>query len=206
MIHNGVSVVELERDAASGLSRETGSGFVVGTAGRLETVKGLEDFLRAAARLDRDDIRFMIVGDGPDRGRLERIARESGVEDRIEFCGYSPNLAGELATMDVFVMPSLTEGFGLVAAEAMALEKPVVASDVGGLAEVVEDGLTGILVPPGDPKALASAIGRLLDDSAARRSMGEAGRRRVLEHFAAKRMVEEHLSVYGELLGRQVGD
>jgi len=203
VIHSGVDVAEIERDATSGRMMETAPGLVVGVAGRLEKIKGLESFLRAAAILrDRDDVRFLIVGDGPDRGRLEHIANELGVADRVDFLGYTSNLAVELAAMDVFVMPSLTEGFGLVAVEAMALGKPVIATRVGGLIEVVEDGLTGILVPPGDPKALASAIGRLLDSEDARRSMGEVGRRRVRERFTAKRMVDEHLDVYRGLLRR----
>ena len=149
--------------------------------------KGIRFLVEAVARLaDRfPDVRLVVAGDGFERPELEALARRLGIAERTRFLGAVPN--GELPRFyraaAVSVIPSLEEGFGIPAAEAMGCEVPVVASDAGGLPEVVEDGVTGFVVPRGDAEALARALATLLADADLRRRMGRAGRRRALARF-----------------------
>jgi glycosyltransferase involved in cell wall biosynthesis len=132
--------------------------------------------------------RLTIVGDGPERPRIQARARELGLLDgrRVELLGHVPfeRLAAELRSADVFCLPSLQEGFGIVFLEAMAAGLPIVAARAGAVPETVPDGECGILAPPGDPVALASALSTLLPDAALRRRMGEAGSQRVRQFDA----------------------
>lgn len=174
----------------------------VGTVGRLEAVKGAEVFVRAAAVVAQShrDVRFVIGGAGSLDGDLRAASVALRLSTRLDFLGKVPSAAATFAALDIVVVPSLSEGFGIVAAEAMALGKPVIASRVGGLPEVVEDGVTGILVDPDDPAALASAITVLLSDPDRARAMGEAGRVRVQENFTLERMTAGYLALYASLL------
>jgi glycosyltransferase involved in cell wall biosynthesis len=147
-----------------------------------------------------------MAGDGSLRPELERLAAELQVSDAIEFVGWTHDVIGFLKQVDILAMPSLWEAFGLSAAEAMALRKPVIASNVDGLPEVVEDGRTGILVPPADPKALACAIIELAADPARRRALGEHGRARVERFFTLDRMIARHEEFYERVIaGGHVG-
>jgi len=143
--------------------------------------------------------RFVIAGSGPEESRLREIAYAHSLGDRLVFLGHVSPVAPVLAACDVVVIPSLSEGFALVAAEAMALGKPVVGTTVGGLVDVVADGETGLLVPPADPEALAAAAARLLHDPAAAIRMGEAGAARAEERFTVARMVHDYLECFAEL-------
>jgi glycosyltransferase involved in cell wall biosynthesis len=120
----------------------------------------------------------------------------------VEFSGFVSDTPGFLAGIDVFVLPSLYEGLGVAALEAMAAAKPVVASGVGGLAELIEDGITGLLTPPRDVNALEAAISRLLTDPGLAQSLGQRAAAHVREHFAVQRMAAENEAYYYELLGR----
>jgi glycosyltransferase involved in cell wall biosynthesis len=144
--------------------------------------------------------RLTIVGDGPERPRIQARARELGLLDgrRVELLGHLPfeRLAAELRSADVFCLPSLQEGFGIVFLEAMAAGLPIVAARAGAVPETVPDGECGILAPPGNPAALASALSTLLADAALRRRMGEAGRRRVRE-FDAPLVASRFLEALG---------
>lgn len=151
----------------------------VGFVGQLEPRKGALELVRAACIFlaGRDQATLEIVGAPPAGQELyaERVRAEadaSAVASRIGFHGFVPGIAAEIARFDLLVVPSLAEPFGTVAAEAAAAGVPVVASRVGGLVEVVDNG--GLLVPPGQPQALAAAVGELLDDPARRRALGEA--------------------------------
>jgi glycosyltransferase involved in cell wall biosynthesis len=170
---------------------------LVGMLARLEPVKGPEHFVRAAARLREggSEAAFVIAGEGSERERLESLADEAGVT----LLGNVASPAGYLAALDIVVVPSLSEAFGLVAAEASALGKPVVASGVGGLREVVVHGVSGLFVPPGDPTALVDAIGGLLGDPAERSRMGKAGEAIVRERFSPARMADELLAIYRDV-------
>lgn len=169
---------------------------VLGSVGRLTDQKGHRYLLEALRRLDRRDVRVLIAGEGPLRDELERLA--GGLP--VTFLGQRDDVPRLLAALDVFVFPSEFEGLPFTLLEAMAAGVPVVASDVDGNRDAVEDEVTGILVPPRDPRALADAIGRQLERPDERARLGEAGRRRAAEVFSLERMVERTQAVYEELL------
>ncbi len=202
VIPNGVDTAALRetasRDACVTLAETSRR---VGFVGRLEKVKGCEFFIRAAALLaaDHPDARFVVAGTGSRAGELRALAAELGLGDTVDFVGYVESAPGLLAALDVVVVPSLSEASGLTAIEALALNVPVVASRVGGLPEVVLDGVTGLLAPPGDAGAIAGAVRRLLGDPALARSLAAAGAQRVEERFALDQMVEGYVGLYAEL-------
>lgn len=178
-----------------------GPGFC--TVCRLVEGKGLTELVQALGQLLRGhpDAWLAIIGDGPLRGDLrERIARQ-GLADRVLILGPRPHeeVPIWLAASDVFVLASHREGLPNVVREAMACARPVVATDVGGTAEVVEDGVTGILVPPQDPEALFRAFDRLVSDMELARQMGAAGRRKALAEFSLARSAEELAELYAGL-------
>ena len=191
-VHNGVPSADVER-----LPRPV-AGPLVGSAGRLAPQKGFDDLLRALASVE--DATLVLAGAGPEGESLERLAGELGVAERVIWLGWRDDVRGLLATLDVFVLPSRFEGFPLVLLEAMLAGTPVVAADVGSVAEAVLDGETGLLVPPGDPAALATAVRRLLADETLRSRLATAGRQHVLAHFSAEAMTRSFRELYDELL------
>jgi sugar transferase (PEP-CTERM/EpsH1 system associated) len=175
---------------------------VAGTVGRLQPVKGTSYLLEAWSRLASDypDAILLLVGGGPQQAALEKKGRRLGISERVRFLGNRADVPDLLRGMDVFVLPSLWEGMPNAALEAMAVGLPVVATAVGGTSEVVVDGVTGLLVPPSDPDALAQSIARLLCDPDLRYKMGQAGRERVVNHFSVERTVEQTARLYEQLL------
>ena len=175
---------------------------VLGAVARLVPDKGLECLVRMAARIlsARSDVRFLIVGDGPLRRDLERLVSSLGIGKKVVFAGHRSDVPALLETMDLFVLPTLREGFGVVFAEAMAMGKATIGSRIGPVAEVVEDGVTGYLVPPDDPEQFAQRALGLLGDDGKRRAFGEAGRRRVEKLFSEERMCETIERHYRHLL------
>lgn len=175
---------------------------VVGTVARLVSDKGLECFLQMAQliRTKRSDVRFLVVGDGPLRSSLEQMTESLGIRNAVVFVGHRTDVPALMQTMDLFVLPTRREGFGVVFAEAMAMGKATVGSRIGPVAEVVEDGVTGYLAPPDDPDAFAARALDLLNDESKRRAFGEAGRRRVEKLFAEERMCETIEQHYQRLL------
>ncbi|HEY6457190.1 MAG TPA: glycosyltransferase family 4 protein, partial [Steroidobacteraceae bacterium] len=169
--------------------------------------KGIRFLISAAAQLRarHPELRLVIAGDGFERADLETQARELGIGDVTTFLGWVANadLAQYFRACAVSVIPSLEEGFGIPAAEAMGCEVPVVASDAGGLPEVVEHNVTGLVVPKGDAAALAAAIDTLLSDAPLRARMGKAGRARALARFDWSRSAEKFVALYQSLLDRQ---
>jgi sugar transferase (PEP-CTERM/EpsH1 system associated) len=180
------------------------AGIVAGVVGRLDERKGHRYFLEAMAALAGQQlgVRGLVVGEGRERADIEARQAALGLGERVRILGYWPDLAEALAAIDVFVLPSLMEGHPLAVLEAMAAGKPVVATRVGGNPAAVEDGVTGLLVPPRDPGALARAITTIARDPERARRMGREGRRRVEERFsleAARRANEEvYVRRYGE--------
>jgi glycosyltransferase involved in cell wall biosynthesis len=168
--------------------------------------KGIRFLLEAAAQLKPQfpDLKIVLAGDGFERPALVRLAEELGISEDVTFLGWVPNtdLPPYYRAAAVSVIPSLEEGFGIPAAEAMGCEVAVVASDAGGLPEVVEDGVTGLVVPRGDSAALAKAIGSLLADPERRRQMGQAGRARALRLFDWDRTAEQFEQLYSEVAAR----
>lgn len=175
---------------------------VVGTVGRLHPVKGHDTFLRAAAEVvaSRPNTSFVIVGDGSELFPLEDLATELGIRDRVRFAGYRTDVAALIAMFDVLVVASLSEGFALTAAEAMAQAKPVVATRVGGIPEVVADGVTGRLVPPSDPSSMGKAILEVLANPQRAAAMGEQGLRLCRERFSIAANVRRFCEIYEEIL------
>ncbi|HZS87066.1 MAG TPA: glycosyltransferase family 4 protein [Chloroflexota bacterium] len=168
------------------------------TPARLHPQKGHCYLLRAAALVP--DAMFVLAGDGPERAALAAEARALGVADRVTFLGWRDDIPDLLAHCDLCVLPSLYEGFPLAVLEAMAAEIPVVASAIGGIDEAVIHGETGLLVPPADPAALATAITTILSDRALARRLARAGKERVQEHFSAQTMAHHVMRIYDELL------
>jgi len=168
--------------------------------------KGIRFLLEAAAELKPQypDLKIVLAGDGFERPELVRLAEQLGIADDVTFLGWVPNadLPPYYRAAAVSVIPSLEEGFGIPAAEAMGCEVAVVASDAGGLPEVVENGVTGLIVPRGDSKALAQAIGSLLADPQRRTRMGQAGRERALRLFDWDRSAEQFEEIYREVASR----
>ena len=173
-------------------------GPVIGAAGRLIPLKGFDALLEAFALVRRTcpDAQLRIAGEGPDRDRLASLVREKGLSDGVELLGEVADMAGFLQSLDVFAMPSRREGFGMAVLEAMSCGLPVVASDAGGLKEIVLDGVNGRLVHAGDEKALAGALTELLSDAALAERLGREARRSVENRFSLQRMVRRYEQAY----------
>ncbi|TET64330.1 MAG: glycosyltransferase family 1 protein [Candidatus Stahlbacteria bacterium] len=174
---------------------------IVGTVGRLVPVKGPESLIKAAKYIisKYPDTFFIFTGDGYLRQDLENKAFKMGTKENIIFLGWRDDAAKIISAYDVFVLPSLNEGMGRVLVEAMALGKPIVASNIGGIPDLVIHGKNGFLVPPKNPKELAKYIQILLEDEKKREKMGLAGKEMSL-NFSAENMVEKIAELYEELL------
>jgi glycosyltransferase involved in cell wall biosynthesis len=174
----------------------------VGAAGRLSPEKGFGVLVEAAARLvGRDStIGFIHFGDGPLRCSLQRRVATLGLAGRFRFAGHRSDLDPFMPFFDVLVLPSYTEGLPNVVLEALAASVPVIASAVGGTPEIVEDGLNGYLVPPGDPEVLARRVEQVLVSERERRAMGMNGKKRVLTEFTFETQARQYLRVFDDLL------
>jgi glycosyltransferase involved in cell wall biosynthesis len=206
VIRNGVDIERFASVAPHGkLRRELGlpaRGPIVAALCRLHEIKGVEHFLEAAVLLARRfrDARFLVAGDGYHRPALEKYASALGLAGRVIFTGFRHDVPEFLSEVQVSVLPSLSEALSNTLLESMAAGVPVVATRVGGNPEVVEDGVTGFLVPPREPEALAAAISRLLDQPLRAQAMGRAGRQRATEQFSLERLTHETESLYLRLL------
>lgn len=205
-IHNGIDLKKVQvTKSSSELRQELHLGaqdFVIGAMGRLVPVKGLETFLKAARiiRGRKDRVKFLIVGDGPLKETLQALARRCELEQDVLFLGHRSDSYDVLAMMDVLVLPSLSEGIPMVLLEALALARPVVASRVGGIPEVIEDRVTGWLVGSGYEGELAEACMALMDDYDLAERFGRAGQQRVSERFSVGSMAEKVAGMYRSLL------
>jgi glycosyltransferase involved in cell wall biosynthesis len=169
------------------------------TVARLDAQKGLTYLLDAAALVPQ--ARFWLAGEGPERTHLEEQARRLQLGERVTFLGHRQDIATLLATCDLFVLPSLFEGLPLALLEAMAAGKPVIASAIAGIKEVVVDQKSGWLIPPADAPALAQAINTLLVNPGLADRYAQAGQRHVQAEFALESMVKRVTQIYTELLG-----
>ncbi len=198
--------------ARPGMRREFGfadTEILIASVARLTEVKGHQFLIDAARRIFEvfPACRILIVGDGPERPYLERQARGLALEDRIHFLGTRQDVPNILASIDLFVQPTLVrEGLPLAITEAMASGKPVVATDVGGVSEAVRPGETGVLVPPGDADALAEGVLSLLRDPEHREALAAAGRRLCLDRFSIDTVIKTIESLYaGDAAGCGAG-
>jgi glycosyltransferase involved in cell wall biosynthesis len=214
VVRNGIDVARFDRVRADARLHEQ-YGFppgapvvtVVGRIGRGAEYKGIEPFLEAAAMVSRTrpDARFLLVGDGEGRGELEARSCALGLSGRAVFTGFRADVESVLACSTISVLPSLTEGLSNSLLESMSAGLAVVATDVGGTIEAVEHDVSGLIVPPGDPRPLAEAMGRLLDDPAMRARLGAGARRRAHTHFSLQRMVADTERLYMRLCARRAG-
>ena len=174
--------------------------------GRLIPIKGHIVLLRAFAEARRSvpDLRLDIAGRGPLEPALRALAKELGVGDAVRFLGYVAPVQRAIEESAIVVVPSMGEGFGMVALEAMERARPVIAAEIGGLGELVEEGVTGLLVPPGDAEPLAAAIVELAGDPEKAERMGAAGRTRALDRFLQERCTDRTELLYRELLEARV--
>lgn len=192
---------EAKPAARAALRAELGlapDALVFGTVSRLLQLKGVDDAIRAVARVPR--VHLAVAGDGPERAALVALAAELSVSERVHFLGWRSPSTPVFAALDGLLAPSRREGFGMSVLEAMQQGVPVVASSAGAHPEIVVDGYTGMLVPPDDPAALASAITSLAGSAHLRQAMGAAGQERVASVFTTERMVESTLALYRELV------
>jgi len=206
VIHTGIQLDRFSPGESRNEVREefayTANDFVIGTVARLDDErKGIRDFLRAAALVSEDDARarFLIAGDGVLRPALEELAAELGIRNRVTFAGWRADVPRLLDALDAFVMPSHFEGGPTTVLEAMAMALPVVATNVGMVPEVVNDGVTGLIVEPGDSKGMAQALQELLSDAALRELMGRAAREHALSAFSIERMADDYLRLFAEV-------
>jgi glycosyltransferase involved in cell wall biosynthesis len=176
---------------------------VVGNVAALVPHKGQRYLIEAAHLVVQQvpDARFIILGEGELREHLEHLVREHHLEKHVLLPGFRTDVIGCIKGFDLFVMSSVTEGLGTSLLDAMACARPIVATRAGGIPEVVEDEVNGLLVPPRDHTALAQAIVRALNDQGLRRRMGDAGLARVRERFTVERMVDETAAVYARVAG-----
>lgn len=212
VIHSGIDLEAFRRpmspEARAAARRSLGAGaddLLVGLVSKVWEGKGHADLLAAAAALapHHPRLRLAFVGEGPLRASLEAEAARLGLAGAVRFAGFRDDVPAVTAALDVACLPSRFEGMGRVVLEAMACGVPVVASRVGGIPDLVRDGETGLLVPPGDPAALAAALDRLLADAARRRAMGAAAAARSADpRYDVRMMVRGIERVYEEVLAR----
>jgi L-malate glycosyltransferase len=211
VVYNGIPLDAFDVDAARAAAARTAldlgpDEIVVGHVAKMVSKKRQRDLLDAAQIvLDaRPDVRFVLGGTGQLQDRLQDQVSRLGIAHAMRFSGFVEDVIGMMASFDVFALSSLHEGLPTVTIESLAVGVPVVATNVGGTSEVVDDGISGILVPPRSPEALADAILRLVEDEALRRRMGEAGAETVRRRFSIRRRVAEIEGLYRELLEARV--
>nr|MBI3613030.1 glycosyltransferase [Nitrospirota bacterium] len=182
-----------------------GSGTkLIGTIGRLSVEKGLDYFLRAGARIIARDpsVKLVVVGEGPQQKELKALADALGIAASVIFCGYRRDVERIYPALDMFVLPSLTEGIPMALLEAMAFSRPVIASRVGGVPEIIEDGVTGLLVSPKDLEQLTERMWRLLCSPEAGAEMGRRARKCVESRFDTRAWIKTIEGIYRELAHR----
>jgi glycosyltransferase involved in cell wall biosynthesis len=171
---------------------------LIGCLGRLVWQKGFEYFIRSIPALLQNiqDVKFILVGDGPLRGRLEALSKSLGIEDRLIFTGHRNDIRDIISAIDIVVIPSLLEGFPMITLEAMAMEKPIIATAIDGIFEQIANNEEGILIAPQNPMAIALAVEQLLLYPCDAQRIGKNARERVIRDFSVKKMIEETIKVY----------
>jgi len=204
VIYNAIDLEMFNPARATQTFQKDSNNLVIGSIGRLHPQKGfnvlLESFQLVSEQLP--NVILEIVGDGVLREDLQDQAKKLNIADKVRFMGRISyqEIVQKLRQWDLFVISSLWEGFGIAIIEAMAMEKAVIATNVEGIVEIVDDGITGYLVPPKSPTALAQGIIELLSNEIKRIEMGKAAREKVLKHFSMEQCVEKTKNVYDSLL------
>lgn len=207
VIYNGVDVKSMNSDSGAHAFLKEREGLkggqpIITCVGRLHEQKNHDCLLRAAkSLLDRGvEAQYLLIGDGPLEDDLTALAKELGIEDRVHFMGLRDDVADLLVISDLFVLPSMWEGFGIAIIEAMAAGAPVVASDVDGIQEIVNHGETGLLASPKDPESFATAMEHLLDNADIARNMVEKARADVEARFSLEATARHHERLYRNLI------
>jgi len=206
LIENGVNLERVTTNSSSQAIKESlgikKEALVVGTIGALTKEKGHQYLLRAALKVIRiyPKAIFLLVGDGTERPNLEKTASSLGIKDSVIFAGMRKDVPEILSILNVFVLPSLNEGLPMALLEAQAAQIPVVATSVGAVPDVLENGVTGMLIPPKDPQAIAEAIIMILSDKQFASGIAQKGFERVRDNFSSEKMASKYLSIYRELL------
>jgi glycosyltransferase involved in cell wall biosynthesis len=201
VVRNGIDATRNTQHA----TRNTQHVLTIGTVGRLTKQKGQSDLLLAAQQVVKEfpQAKFILVGGGEDESHLRNLTATLGLDQHVEFLGEREDVERIYPTFDVYVLPSLWEALPYTPLEAMAASKPVVATDVGGVSEIVVDGETGCLIPPHQPMTLAENVCALLRQPSLRQAMGTRGRQRVERMFTLEQMVRETERIY-ESVGEEV--
>ncbi len=207
VVYNGIDVDAFakevhDRDAVRRELAVAADDFVVLLVARLDPLKDLATAVRTVERVARQHARFrlLLVGEGPERGLVEGLVREKTLQEHVRLLGLRRDLAQLYAAADLFLLTSVSEGIPVTVLEAMAAGLPVVATNVGGLPEIIEDGHTGLLTSAGDDAALAERIVQLLKDAASRERLADAGRAHVRAHFTEAQMHAGYERLYREML------
>lgn len=205
IIHTGIVPPEHDYAAAGSDLRSAwrleGAPIVL-TIARLSYEKGIDTLVDAAERVQRSrpDVRFIVLGDGPDRTVLQKKIDAAGLSSVVRLVGFEPNVFPALAAADVFCIPSKSEGMPNVLLEAMAMHKPIVATQVGGIPEAITDNENGLLVPSQQPDALAQGLARILNDPAAARRWADAAYETMASRFHAAKVAQQYAALYRRLL------
>ncbi|KXG78735.1 putative glycosyltransferase EpsD [Fervidicola ferrireducens] len=204
VIYNGIDLKSLGKFNISTFKRENSFSFL--NIARLIPEKGVDVFLKASALLleklssDKIDLKFYIAGTGPMEKKLKDLADELSLSGKVFFLGFCPDVYKIISESDALVLSSLSEGLSLSLLEAMAMGKPVIATDVGGNPEIVKNGISGILVPPADPKALAEAMEYIIKNPGAAEKMAINARHMVMERFSHEHMVDALQNLFSSLI------
>lgn len=203
LIYNGLTVPEsysVDNLPEPIISLVKAEKKIIGTVGRLEETKGIHVLINAFYELNNPDTHLLIIGRGSMEEKLKDQVEKLGLTSRVTFTGYSTRVHDYLEAMDIFVLPSFQEAFGLVCIEAMAHQLPVIATHVGGIPELVKEGETGIIVPPNDVSSLVDAIEKLLRDDELAEKMGKAGYDRYKKCFNIEVMLEKTRELYDQCI------
>jgi glycosyltransferase involved in cell wall biosynthesis len=202
LVRNGIDLRPFENAVPALREGLTSDRTLIGLIGRLAWEKGIDIFLRAAARVlvEFPDAKFVVVGEGPDKDKLEQLVDELNIRESVSMLGRRDDMPSVYASLDVMVSSSRQEGLPMAILEGMASRLPLVATAVGEVPTVVLDGCTGVLVPAEDVDSLAAGIVGLLRDPERRTRLGAAARQRIEEEYSAERMTADYLRVYGEAI------
>lgn len=208
LLHNAIGELYANKNLGQSMREKLGVNKetkLVATIGRLSPEKGIRDLVNAVPTILNEfaNIRILIIGEGPEKDNLEKQVIHSGLSDIVLFVGFLSNIEDIYPELDLIVLPSYTEGLPKVILEALSHGKPVVATSVGGVPEIIISGQTGILVPPRLPESLGKAINNLLSDSAKAKCLGEAGRSLIRSRFSMKARTRKLEEVYLSVLENQ---
>jgi len=205
LIENGVNLERFSKKITDSLKESLGikkEALVIGTIGALTKEKGHFYLMKAIPKVVRkfSGAIFLLVGDGRERPFLKETISQLGISHRVIFAGMRQDIPEILSILDIFVLPSLNEGLPMALLEAQAARVPVIATRVGDVPKVINNGKTGILVPPMNPESLSDAIIQILFNKKLASEIAQKGFERVRDHFSSKRMGEKYLSIYKELI------